>query len=98
MAEIKQLSIKGELRKCINLLSTVKGSPDQLEEVLIPVRRVMDTLSAMCNAIWEPGDPEDKMPEEMKEKIKMDQAKEEVISDEHIEASGRNGLQMGAGK
>lgn len=98
MPEVKQMSIKSELRKCINCLSTVKGSPDQLEEVLIPVRRVMDTLRGMCQAIWEPGDPEDKMPEEMKEKIKMEQANEEVISDEHIDASVRNGLQMGAGE
>lgn len=98
MSEPKILSIKEELGKCIHQLSTVKAHPDQLEEVLIPVRRVMDTLRGMCQAIWEPGDPEDKIPEEMKEKIKMEQANEEVISDEHIEASGRNGLQTGAGE
>ncbi len=96
--ENQEFSIKGELRKFIQELSAIKGTPDQLEDVLIPVRRVMDKMKALCNAIWEPGDPEDKMPEGMKEKIKMDQAKEEAISNEHLEASGRNGLQMGAGE
>lgn len=91
MAEQKSFSIKEELRKCIARLGTVKGSPDQLEEVLIPVREVMDIMRAMCQAIWEPGDPEDRKPE-----IKIEE--KEAIPDEHLKTRERNGLQMEAGK
>lgn len=63
-------SAKDVIQYCIDRLGSAKPSMEEFDTVIIPIRDVRETLKNLKRGLWEPGDPIENAPPELREKLK----------------------------